>query len=363
MRGPQAGLESHLQLQLGALDLDVELAVAPGELVALLGPNGAGKTTVLRCLAGLTPLDGGRITVDGAVLDDPAAGVLVGPEQRPVGFVFQSYLLFDRMSVTENVAYGLRARGRPKGEARQVARAWLDRLGLAELAERRPGTLSGGQAQRVALARALATDPRLLLLDEPLAALDAGTRTAVRRDLHHHLASFEGMRLLVTHDPLDAFALADRVVIMEDGRAVQAGTLAEVTARPRSRYVADLVGVNLVSGQVDGGELRTPGGVRVVVADAEPGPSYALIRPHSIVLARAGADGVGGGAGATSVRNQWPGTITGIERLGDRVRVALDGPLPLTAEITVAALEALELRPGDPVLAAAKATEIEVYPA
>ena len=358
MRGSAVGLEAQLQLQLGALDLDLELAVAPGELVALLGPNGAGKTTVLRCLAGLNPIDAGRITVGSAVLDDPGAGVLVEPEQRPVGFMFQSYLLFDRMSVTENVAYGLRARGRPKTEARHQARAWLDRLGVADLAERRPATLSGGQAQRVALARALATDPRLLLLDEPLAALDAGTRTVVRRDLHHHLASFEGMRLLVTHDPLDAFALADRVVIMEQGRAVQAGTLAEVTARPRSRYVADLVGVNLVSGQVEGGELRTSGGVRVVVADADPGPSYALIRPHSIVLARPGTDG-----GATSVRNQWPGTITGIERLGDRVRVALDGPLPLTAEITVAALEALELRPGDPLLAAAKATEIEVYPA
>ena len=261
-------LDAQIGLQLGSLDLDVELRAAPGEVVALLGPNGAGKSTVLRCLAGLVPLDRGCIEIDGVVVDDPAGDVLVEPEDRPTGFVFQDYVLFDHLSVVENVAYGMRARGTAKREARQRAHEWLERFDLADYAPQRPGALSGGQAQRVALARALATSPRLLLLDEPLAALDAGTRANVRRDLRRHLAGFDGMRLVVTHDPVDAYALADRVVVLESGRIVQTGTLAEVTAHPRTRYVADLVGVNLIVGDVVDGVLTTPSGARVVIADA-----------------------------------------------------------------------------------------------
>jgi molybdate transport system ATP-binding protein len=223
------------------------------------------------------------------------------------------------------------------------------------MAQERPRALSGGQAQRVALARALATDPRVLLLDEPLAALDAGTRASVRRDLRLHLSSFAGMRLLVTHDPVDAYALADRVAVLEHGRIVQSGTLAEVTAHPRSRYVADLVGVNLVTGTVTNGVLHTERAA-VVIADAPDGAAFAVIRPHSLTITREAP------AGASS-RNVWAGTITAIDRLGERARVGIDGPLPLTAEITVAALDALALRPGDEVHVAAKATDIEVYPA
>lgn len=340
-------------LRLGALDLEVEIEVSPGELVAVLGPNGAGKSTLLRAVAGLQPLDRGSVEIDGRVLDDGAT-VFVEPEHRPIGVVFQQYLLFEHMSVLENVAFGLRARGVRAAEARERARGWIDRLGLVEHAGSRPRALSGGQAQRVALARALATDPRVLLLDEPLAALDVGTRAAVRRDLRQHLASFEGMRLLVTHDPVDAHALADRVVIVEDGRVVQQGTLRDVTARPRSRYVAELVGVNLVRGVVHGGVLHTSGGASVVIADAPAGECLAVIRPHSVLLTRE--------APASSARNVWPGTIVDVDRLGDRVRVVLDGLLPLTAEITVAALDALELRPGDAVHAAVKATDIDVEP-
>ncbi len=236
-------LSAQIGLQLGTLDLEVDLDVQAGELLALLGPNGAGKSTVLRCLAGLAPIDTGSIVIDGLVVDDPATDTLVEAEDRPIGFVFQNYLLFDHMSVLENVAFGLRARKTQKSDARRTAREWLDRVGLTEYADQRPRALSGGQAQRVALARALATSPRLLLLDEPLAALDAGTRASVRRDLRRHLETFDGMRLLVTHDPVDAYALADRVAILDAGRVVQVGTLAEVTAHPRSRYVADLVGV------------------------------------------------------------------------------------------------------------------------
>ncbi len=349
-------LSAQIALQLGALDLQADLDVRPGELLALLGPNGAGKSTVLRCLAGLTPIERGCISLDGTVVDDPATSTFVEPEQRPVGFVFQNYLLFEQMSVIENVAYGLRARKTPKLEARRRAGEWLERVGLAEYAEQRPRSLSGGQAQRAALARALASNPRVLLLDEPLAALDAGTRSSVRRDLRRHLETFEGMRILVTHDPVDAYALADRVAILDAGRIVQTGSLAEVTAHPRSRYVADLVGVNLVNGTVNDRVMTTSAGAQVVIADAPNGSSFAVIRPHSIALVRRPAS-------ESSQRNTWIGTIADIDRLGDRVRVGIDGQLPLTAEITIAALESLQLRPGDDIHASVKATDIEVYPA
>jgi molybdate transport system ATP-binding protein len=311
---------------------------------------------VLRALAGLLPIDRGRVVVDDIVVDEPATRTFLPPDQRPIGVVFQTYLLFPHQSAIENVAFGLRARGIPRADARRRATAWLDRVGLADHAAAKPGALSGGQAQRVALARALATNPRLLLLDEPLAALDAGTRAEVRRDLRRHLQSFDGMRVMVTHDPVDAYALADRVAVMDSGRIIQIGSIADVTAHPRSRYVASLVGTNLATGEVAGNVLQTAGGATVVLADAVPGPGFALIRPQTISLQREPATG-------TSIRNVWPGTITDIDRLGDRARVHLDGPLPLTAEVTTEALERLALRPGDHVHAAAKATDIEAYPA
>ena len=312
----------------------------PGEVVAILGPNGAGKTTVLRCLAGLAPIDTGRIAIDDAVLDDPATETFVEPEQRPIGVVFQDYLLFAHMTALENVAFGLRARGRRRPR-RERSRRRVARTGRARRPRRVTGrrALSGGQAQRVALARALATDPRLLLLDEPLAALDAGTRSTVRRDLRRHLETFDGMRVLVTHDPVDAYALADRVAILDAGRIVQTGTLAEVTAHPRSRYVADLVGINLVSGH--GQRRRADQPTRVHMSSSPPncrsGRSPSSVR-NAIAV---GSEPPAG----SSVRNVWRGTIGDIDRLGDRVRVGIEGALPLTAEITVAALDALAAAP------------------
>lgn len=349
-------LDARIGLHLGSLELDVELRIADGEVVALLGPNGAGKSTVLRVLAGLVALDTGRVIIDDAVVDEPAVARFVPPEDRSVGMVFQDYLLFEHMSVLENVAYGLRARRTPRVEARRRAGEWLERVGLGAYADARPHTLSGGQAQRVALARALAASPQLFLLDEPLAALDVGTRAAVRRELRRHLDEFAGMSVLVTHDPTDAFALADRIAIIENGRIAQTGTFAEVTVHPRSRYVADLVGVNLLSGTVAADVLTTASGAEVVVVDTPPGDVYAVIRPQAVVIARAMPS-------ASSARNTWPGTITDIDRLGDRARLSLDGPLPLIAEITVAALDHLALRPGDEVYASVKATEIGVMPA
>jgi molybdate transport system ATP-binding protein len=353
--GPEQ-LDVEIRLQLGSLAVDVALTVEQGEIVALLGPNGAGKSTVLRAVAGLVPIDAGHIALDGAVFDNPATGVFVAPERRPIGVVFQDYLLFPNLTALDNVAFGLQARRTPKSVAREVAMDWLGRVGLADHAHHRPRALSGGQAQRVALARALATDPRVLLLDEPLAALDAGTRREVRRDLRRHLAGFAGMRLLVTHDPVDAFALADRVVVLEAGRVVQAGTLAAVTAHPRSRYVADLVGINLIPGRVERHVLTTETGGSVVTAgESDDGPAFAAIHPHAVAVYREPPVG--------SPRNAWRVSVTDVDEHPDRVRVVLAGQVPLVAEITPAALAALDLRRGDEVWATVKASEVTTYPA
>ena len=348
-------LEAAVQLQLGALDLDVALEIRAGEVVALLGPNGAGKTTLLRALAGLIPVTRGHVRLDGAVLEDSATGTYVPTERRPIGFVFQDYLLFPHMSVLDNVAFGVSARGAGSGVARRRATRWLERVGLQELAFARPSQLSGGQRQRAALARALAPDPRLLLLDEPMAALDASARTEVRRDLKRHLASFDGVRLLVTHDPLEAVALADRLVVIENGKLVQEGTPAEVTERPRSAYVADLVGVNLLRGVAEHGSVRTDGGHVVAAAGATSGEVFAVIHPRAVALHRQRPEG--------SPRNVWQGRADAIEIAGDRARVRVIGPVPVVAEITPASLAELRLAEGSEVWLSFKATDVGVYPA
>jgi molybdate transport system ATP-binding protein len=348
-------LRATIGLALGDLDVDVDLAVADREVVALLGPNGAGKTTVLRAIAGLHPLDRGGIEVDGRALDDPATGVFVPTAERPIGVVFQDYLLFPRMSALENVAFGLRARGVPKARARARAAGWLERVDLADHAAARPRALSGGQAQRVALARALATEPRVLLLDEPLAALDAGARLHVRAELRRHLASFGGARLIVTHDPVDAMVLADRLVVIERGRVTQTGTAADVTRHPRSRYVAELVGVNLLHGVAAGEHaVRLAGGAELVVADPLPGHDVAVaLRPQAVALHRVQPEG--------SPRNTWPATVADLEADRDRVRVQLDGSIPLVAEVTPAAVADLDLVPGAAVWASVKAVDLTAY--
>jgi molybdate transport system ATP-binding protein len=347
-------LTAHVSLALGSLELDVDLDAVDGETVAILGPNGAGKTTLLRALAGLVPLDRGQIDLDGVVLDD-GRRVLVPPERRPIGVVFQDYLLFPHLTVLENVAFGPRSRGTGRGAARRAARASLEQVGLADRADVKPHELSGGQAQRVALARAMVTEPRLLLLDEPLAALDQSSRGSVRRELRAHLASFPGVRLLVTHDPLDAAALADRLVILEDGHVVQTGSFADVSARPRSTYVADLVGVNLLSGVARGDHLDLSSGGTIVAPGAGTGDALAIIHPRSVALHRVQPSG--------SPRNVTAGHVDSIELLGDRVRVRVDGAVPLIAEVTPAALRDLGLARGAEVWTAVKATDITVYPA
>ena len=341
-------------LEIGMLSLDVDIGAGDNEVVALLGPNGSGKTTFLKALAGLLPISEGRVVLDGTVLEDPAAGIRVPTEQRPIGFVFQDYRLFPHLSALENVAFGLRSRGIPKGLARARAAEWLDRVGLGPHASSRPRALSGGQAQRVALARALATDPRLLLLDEPLAALDAGARVDVRRQIRRHLASFEGTRIIVTHDPLEAAALADRLVVIEDGAVIQTGTAADVSERPRSRYVAELVGLNLFRGRAAGDVVAVQGGGRLVFAGSENGDVFAVVHPRAVALYRSRPDG--------TPRNIWEGTVKGMDLEGDRARVRVEGALPIVSEVTPAALSALELADAGRVWVCVKATEITVYP-
>jgi molybdate transport system ATP-binding protein len=348
-------LEARIIIRLGRLDLDVELEVEAGRVMALLGPNGAGKTTVLRALAGLLPLSGGQVVLDGQLLEHPSRRIRVPTERRSVGMVFQNYLLFPHLSALENVAFGLRARGRGRTQSRQLAAAWLDRLGLSGLGSGRPGTLSGGQQQRVALARALATDPRMLLLDEPLAALDVSTRAEVRRDLRRHLRDFPGVNLVVTHDPLEAVALADRLVVIEEGRIVQSGSAAEVTGQPRSRYVADLVGVNLLRGRLRDRVVELESGGQLVTAAAGAGEVYAVVAPRSVSLWRSRPDG--------SPRNVWGGRATGVDLQGDRVRVRVEGSPSLVAEVTPAAMADLGLAEGTEIWMSVKATEVTVYPA
>ncbi|MEO3889922.1 ABC transporter ATP-binding protein [Nonomuraea sp. B5E05] len=341
-------LHARLVVERAAFTLDIEVEVEPGEVVALLGPNGAGKTTALRALAGLTAMTGGRILLDGGSIDGLAA------EQRPIGMVFQDYLLFPHLSALDNVAFGPRCQGVAKAEARRLAARLLERVGLADRASARPRQLSGGQAQRVALARALAVRPRLLLLDEPLAALDAHTRLEVRSQLRRHLAGFDGATVLVTHDTLDAMVLADRLIVIEHGAVVQQGAPAEVARRPRTDYVARLVGLNLHRGVADGARVKV-GELVLTTSQHLEGAVFVAFPPAAVALYRSRPDG--------SPRNLWQGRIDGIERHGDNVRVHLDGPVAAFADITPAAVADLDLTLGRQVWVSVKATETHVYPA
>lgn len=222
-------------IEVAARDVALDLEVTPGRTLALLGPNGAGKSTVLGALAGIVPSDG-SIVLNGRAIET------LDTEHRRVGYVFQEYLLFPHLSVLENVAFGPRSSGMPRAAARATAAEWLDRLGIAELAARRPPQLSGGQAQRVALARALASAPELLLLDEPLAALDVEVRAEVREELARHIRDWGGLTIVVTHSLDDVAALADDVVVIEKGRATQRGTVRELVRAPATAYVERLVG-------------------------------------------------------------------------------------------------------------------------
>ena len=344
------------EIDAGDLSVVVDLEVGPGETVAVLGPNGAGKTTLLRAISGLRPMRSGAVRLDDRVLDEPASRTWVPTEERSVGYVFQDLLLFPELDVADNIAFGLRTAGQRRDLARAGARAWLERIGLAGRGGASVRDLSGGEAQRVALARALAPAPRVLLLDEPLSALDVDLRATVRRQLRDHLALHSGPCVLVTHDPLDAAVLADRVVVLEEGRVTATGLLGDLVARPRTAWAAELAGTNLLPATAAGHHLALADGGTLIGADAvAQGPVLVAIRPASVTLHLTHPEG--------SARNAWSATVAEAEGFGDRVRIRLAGPVPLVAEVTALAVEELRLEPGREVWASVKATDVRAYPA
>jgi len=362
----------------GAFALSVDLGVEPGEVLGVIGPNGAGKTTLLRAIAGLNPVEDGEIRLGEQVLDrvrldrDKREGregaVFVPPEKRPIGFVFQNYRLFAHMTVLNNVAFGPQCHGSGTREAREAAGSWLERLGISDLANRRPSQLSGGQAQRVALARALAVDPAVLLLDEPLAALDAETRLATRGELRRHLQEFAGVTVLVTHDPLEAIVMTDRLVVIENGRIVQEGAPAMIARQPATQYVARLVGLNLYEGGPDG-VVPSPDVIPLSPDVILPSPEVILpkagsspppttnrmlmaIRPSAIRIHTT----------APRVRTDWQGHVASIEPQIRHVRVDVTGTPPALVDLTPTEAAGLSLKEGQQVWLSVDPEDVEVYP-
>jgi molybdate transport system ATP-binding protein len=342
------------ETELGDLRLDVALEVAAGECLALAGPSGAGKSSVLRIAAGLLRPRSGRVTCGERVWFD--GDVDLPPEARRSGYVFQDYALFPHLTAWQNVGYGLPRRGR-----RERALELLERLGLADRADARPRTLSGGERQRVALARALAPGPDVLLLDEPLSALDARTRAAAGRELAAVLQAAGVPALLVTHDFQEAALLGDRVGVMDGGRIVQTGSASELAAEPASPFVADFTGAVVLTGTASPGaggltRVALDGGGEVSSPDAGEGPVAVTVFPWDIALAPPGAVDPG------SARNHLAVAVVSVTAVGNRVRVGLTAPQPLTAELTAPAVERLHIQPGARLVASWKATATKLLP-
>ncbi|APA94689.1 sulfate/molybdate ABC transporter ATP-binding protein [Nocardia seriolae] len=364
-------------------DLELELEVPVGEVLAVLGPNGAGKSSLLDVVAGLVVPDRGEVRLGDRVLTDTAQGIAVPPHQRAVSLLAQDALLFPHLSVEANVAFGPRSRGVRGRAATRLARDWLRAVDAERFANRSPGSLSGGQAQRVALARALAVHPRVLLLDEPMAALDVtaapAMRALLRRVLRENIADNAPEQLaplpdsrpvatvLVTHDIIDAVTLADRVAVIEAGRVIESGPVAMVLARPRSRFAARIAGVNLILGSaVSGGSAGlgavSDGAVEVFGRSEADWPTggraAAVFSPVAVAVHLAHPEG--------SPRNVFRVRVAELEDRGGLVRVrAADGPgaaAGLAADLTPAAVAQLGVAPGMEVYFAVKATEVDVYP-
>jgi molybdate transport system ATP-binding protein len=354
-------LSADIVARRGEFEVEIAFEAGRGETLALLGPNGAGKSTVVEALAGLIPLARGRVALDDHVLDDTAAGVHAAAADRPIGVVFQGLLLFPHLKAIENVVFPLRARGTERREAYQRATAALARLGVADRAEARPADLSGGEAQRVALARALVHEPRLLLLDEPLSALDVRARGRGRGLIREVAAGFDGVCVLVTHDPVEAMTLADRLVLLEEGVVTQIGTPAEIRESPRTQYAADLVGLNSFAGRLEpieggAGRIVTAEGDVVVAWPTDAHGSsdgvIGLLRPVDVSLHPARPEG--------SARNVLGGRVAVVSIEGERARVRIDSSPPVVAEVTLGSVERLGLRPGVEVWASFKAVEVQV---
>lgn len=345
-------LDADFVVRRPAHTVDVQLVAEPGDVVAVIGPNGAGKSTLLRALAGLVPVDAGRITCRGTTWDD-GAGTRLPVQARQVAMVFQQQLLFPHLTVLGNAAFGPRARGRGRREADRLAFAWLERLGVGDLADRRPSQISGGQAQRVAIARALATHPSVLLLDEPLAALDVGVATALRFELSRHLAQFDGVSVLVTHDAIDTLTIANRVLVLDEGRVAQVGSPEEVARRPATEHVARLVGLNVLRGHSSGTVVRLANGTELVSSTPFDGEVNACFTPAAVTLTLEEPTG--------SARNRWHGTVRSMVPHGAAVRVHIEGEAALIADVTPTSAARLSLAPGTLVWSAVKATEVDIY--
>jgi molybdate transport system ATP-binding protein len=336
--------------------VDVALSVGDREIVAVLGSNGSGKSTLLSVIAGLLRPDSGRATLNGRILFDvgrsAAPEVWVAPHARGVALLAQEPLLFPHLSALDNVAFGPRSIGQSRTASRAIARRWLTEVDAAELADRRPAQLSGGQAQRIAVARALATDPQLLLLDEPMAALDVAVAPALRQMLRRVLTGRPA--IIVTHDVLDALLLADHVIVMEGGHVVEEGPTAQVLSRPRSAFGAQIAGLNMVRGTLQGNGVRNDDGLLIEGLTEEPinhgEAAVAVFRPSAVGVYIRHPGG--------SPRNAIAVTITELEPHGDQVRVRTDA---LSADVTPAAVAELNLAPHTPVVFAVKASEVAIY--
>jgi molybdate transport system ATP-binding protein len=346
----------------GGRGLDVDVTVAPGEVVAVLGENGAGKSTLLHVVCGLVRPDTGRVRVDGRVVVDTAEGVWVPPHRRRAVLLAQDPALFPHLTAEQNVAFGPRSRGISRRAARAIASEWLDAVAAGDLADRRPAALSGGQAQRVAIARALATDPAVLLLDEPLSAVDAALAPTLRRLLGRVVRDSGRTVLLATHEILDALALADRVIVLEAGRIVEDGPARQVLGRPRTTFAARLAGVNILHGRATADGLITPAGLAIrglLDPTCEVGrPAVALFPPNAVAIHLSASGG--------SPRNRLDATITQLEPRGALVRVHAgadaDPGTDLLADVTAAATADLELAPAQRVQFVVKATEVTIHP-
>ena len=346
-----ACLRVDLAVALGGFSADLAVAVPAGGTLAVAGPSGAGKSTLLRVAAGLLRPDRGRVALGEEVWLDTQAGVDVAPERRGCGYVFQDYALFGHLPVWQNVGYALPRRGR-----RNAAMPWLERFGLHALADARPRTLSGGERQRVALARALAARPRVLLLDEPLSALDARTRARATAQLRGLLRDAEVPCLLVTHDFAEAAVLGDEVAIVDGGRLIQRGTAADLAATPASAFVADFTGAVVLRGIARGRAaglttVELDGGGVVVSTDEAAGEVAASVFPWEIALEADRPAPAG-----SSARNRLSAEVVSVTSVGGRVRVGLAAGQPLAAEVSEAAAAELGLRAGVRVSATWKAT-------